>query len=189
MRIEVYRATDAEDVPGVLFVTFDGLDDRYVAAFYNYPNTVKHVVAAWGTTGEVDGEPLAVLIATADHIITGYIDTYFDSDRAPADMIDDREPEPYDPIDHDEPNATRRRAALLARLRQVNKATWLLIHDADEIDGWTKHGFRGVEPPLDVPADEAVVVLAWGDLPEDAEALLRARGLSWRRQAHRYRQE
>jgi hypothetical protein len=77
----------------------------------------------------------------------------------------------------------------LARLRQVNKATWLLIHDADEIDGWTKHGFRGVEPPPDVPADEAVVVLAWGDLPEDAEALLRARGLSWRRQAHRYRQE
>jgi hypothetical protein len=55
MRVEVYRATDAVDVPGILFLTFDGLDDRYVAAFYNYPDTVKHVVVAWGTTGAVNG--------------------------------------------------------------------------------------------------------------------------------------
>jgi hypothetical protein len=177
MRIEVYRATDAEDVPGMIIQTFDSLDDHFVAAFYNYPHTVKYVVAAWGTTGAVDGEPLAVLIATAGHIITGYVDTYFDSTTDPEDRIE-----------HDEPNPIQRRAALLARLRKVSKAAWLLIHDADEIDGWIAHGFRGIDPPPDVPADEAVVVLAWGELPEDAEALVRARGLSWRRQAHRFGQ-
>jgi hypothetical protein len=104
-----------------------------------YPAT-DAVVVAWGTTGAVDGAPLAVLIATAGHIITGYIDTQFDSEL-----------ESEERIDHNEPNATRRRAALLARLRQVSKATWLLIHDADEIDGWTTQGFRGVEPPPEVP--------------------------------------
>jgi hypothetical protein len=76
-------------------------------------------------------------------------------------------------------------AALLARLRKVSKATWLLVHDADEVDSWLEQGFRVVEPPSDMPADAAVVVLAWGDLPEDTTALLQARGLSWRLQAHR----
>jgi hypothetical protein len=42
-----------------------------------------------------------------------------------------------------------------------------------------------VEPPPDVPADEALQVLAWGELPEDAYALLRARGLFWHLGRHR----
>ena len=51
-----------------------------------------------------------------------------------------------------------------------------------------EHGFRVVEPPLAMPADEPLLVLAWGELPEDAESLLRARGLSWRLHTHRYGQ-
>jgi hypothetical protein len=187
MRIEVYRASVFTDVPEIIHLTFDGMDDRYFAAFDNYPESIKYVVIAWGTTGEVAGEPLAVLIATAGHIITGYVDTYFDADMDPQDFMPldaDDGPMAIEPIDHDEPPARRRRAALLARLRQVSKATWLLIHDADEIDSWTEQGFRVVEPPLDVPTDAAVTVLAWGELPEDATALLRARGLSWQLRAH-----
>jgi hypothetical protein len=185
MRIDVYRASGFKDVPQLVYLTFDGMDDRYLAAFDNYPDTTKYVVTAWGTTGEVDGEPIAVLVATAGHIITGFVDTYFDSEVAPEAWMLGDDDEDSDPIDHDEPPPARRRAALLARLRQVSKATWLLVHDADAIEGWLPHGFRVVEPPADVPTDEAATVLAWGELPEDAEALLRARGLSWRRQTHR----
>jgi hypothetical protein len=67
----------------------------------------------------------------------------------------------------------------------VSNATWLLVHDADEAESWLEQGFRLVEPPPDVPIDEAVLVLAWGKLPEDAYALMRARGLSWQLHAHR----
>jgi hypothetical protein len=67
----------------------------------------------------------------------------------------------------------------------VSKATWLLIHDADEAESWLAQGFRLVAPP-DVAADEAVLVLAWDELPEDAEDLLRACGLTWHRGRHRY---
>jgi hypothetical protein len=189
MRIEVYRATDFKDVPPIVYVTFDGMDDRYFAAFDNYPDAEKLVVVGWATTGEVDGDPIAVLIATAGHIITGYVDTYFDHEIDPADFIpidEDDDPTQIAPIDHDEPPPERRRAALLARLRKVSKATWLLVHDADEVEGWTEHGFRVVEPPPDVPADEALLVLAWGELPEDPYALLEARGLSWHLGRHRY---
>jgi hypothetical protein len=63
-------------------------------------------------------------------------------------------------------------------LRKISSATWLHMHDAHEIEGWTEQGFRVVEPLADVPPDEAVLVLAWGELPEDVYALLRARGLS-----------
>jgi hypothetical protein len=188
MRIEVYRATDFKDVPQIVFVTFDSLDDRYYAAFENYPDAEKLVVVGWATTGEVDGEPMAVLIATPGPIITGYVDTYFDSEIDPANFIpidEDDDPTQIEPIAHDEPPPERRRAALLARLRKVSRTKWLLVHDADEIAGWTEHGFRVVEPPSDVPTDEAVLVLAWGELPEDADALLRARGLAWRLLAHR----
>src|SRR5947208_1066365 len=94
MRIEVYRVAEPMDVPEYLFWAIDSLDDRYWAAFVNYPKTEKIVVAAWGTTGEVKGEPLAVLVATTDHIITGYVDTDFDAELDPEDMIDDGEPEP-----------------------------------------------------------------------------------------------
>jgi hypothetical protein len=113
----------------------------------------------------------------------------FESEIDPADFIpvdEDDDPMDIEPINHDEPPDYQRRAALLARLRHVSKATWLLIHDADEVEGWTEQGLRVVEPPADVPADEAVLVLAWGELPEDAEALLRARGLSWHLGRHRY---
>lgn len=189
MRIEVYRASEFTDVPQIVHVAFDWLDDRYFAAFGNYPDTQKLVVVGWATTGEVDGEPMTVLVATPGHIITGYVDTYFDSEIDPADFMPMDEDDTFadiEPIDHDEPPPERRRAALLARLRKVSKATWLLIHDADEIEGWTEHGFRVVEPPPDVPANQALVVLAWGELPEDAAALLQARGLSWHFGRHRY---
>ena len=59
------------------------------------------------------------------------------------------------------------------------------MHDADDVDIWLEQGFRLIEPPPDVPAEEAVLVLAWGELPEDAAALSRARGLSWQLHAHR----
>jgi hypothetical protein len=81
-------------------------------------------------------------------------------------------------VDH-----VKRRAALLARLRRVTKAKWLLIHDADESDGWTDHGFLVVEPPAAV--SEPVQVLTWGKLPADASTLLKMRGLSWDRDRHR----
>jgi hypothetical protein len=60
-----------------------------------------------------------------------------------------------------------------------------LVHDADWEEVWLDQGFRVIEPPPDVIADEALLVLAWGDLPEDVYALLRARGLSWH--LHKYR--
>jgi len=55
---------------------------------------------------------------------------------------------------------------------KVSKAPWLLVHDADEIEGWIEQGFRVVESPPDAPADEAVQVLAWGELPETAYYLM-----------------
>jgi hypothetical protein len=181
MRIIAYRALHAEDVPPLLFAELDTLNDHFLAAFENYPDSEKIVVAAWATTGEITGEPIGAIVATLGHIITGYIDNLPSDDP----VFDDEFGPPLAP---DEPSETQVRAALLARLRQICKATWLLVHDADEIDGWTAQGFRVVAPPSDVSADEAVQVLAWGELPEDAEALLRARGLSWRRTAHRYGQ-
>jgi len=186
MRIEAYRANDFKNVPEKVYVTFDGLDDRYQAAFENYPDSVKYVIVAWATTGEVAGEPIAVLVATAGHIITGFIDTYFEYDVDPDDWADNDEP--FEPIDHDEPNDFKRRRALLARLRTVSPTDWLIIHDADEgeVGNWLPHGFAVVDPPPDVPADEAVKVLVWGKPPEDIYALLRARGLSWHRDTHRY---
>jgi hypothetical protein len=117
------------------------------------------------------------------------VDTHFDNEIDPADFVPIDEDGTFadiEPIDHDEPSYKRRLAALLARLRKVSKATWLLVHDADDVEVWTEQGFCVVEPPPDVPADEAVLVLAWGELPEAADALLRARGLAWRLQAHRY---
>src|SRR5215212_988568 len=113
MRIEVYRATDFKDVHPIVYITFDGLDDRYYAAFENYPDTEKLVVVGWATTGEVDGDPIAVLIATAGHIITGYVDTYFDHEIDPDDYIpidQDDDPMDIEPIHHDEPPPERRRA-------------------------------------------------------------------------------
>jgi hypothetical protein len=56
----------------------------------------------------------------------------------------------------------------------TSTVTWLLVHDADEVESWLEQGFRLVEPLPHVPADEALLVLAWGNLPEDAESLLRA---------------
>jgi hypothetical protein len=186
MQIEVYRAADFKDVPEALYVTFDGLDDRYLAAFENYPDSVKYVVAAWATTGELAGEPIAVLVATAGHIITGFVDTYIDYGPDPDEYLADYG-ELYEPIDHHEPNDVKRRRALLARLRAVSPTEWLVIHDADEgeVENWRPHGFVEVDPPPDIPADEAVKVLVWGKLPEDIYTLLRARGLFWHRDTHR----
>jgi hypothetical protein len=96
MRIEVYRAANFRDVPQIVPVTFDNINDSYLAAFDNYPGSAKLVVV-----------------------------------------------------------------------------------------GWTAQGFRVVAPPADMPADEAVTVLAWGELPEASTAQLHARGLSWRLNAHR----
>jgi hypothetical protein len=186
MRLDVYRVTEATEVPEIVYLMFDSLDDRYLAAFENYPGTIKLVIVAWGTTGEVEGEPLAVLIATQDNIITGYVDTYFDDKEDEEELRADgllEEGEEFVPIEHDEPDDVKRRAALLARLRRVTKAPWLLVHDADEVDGWTEQGFVAVEPPSDVA--EAVQVLAWGKLPADASTLLRVRGLAWDRDRHR----
>jgi hypothetical protein len=187
MRIEVYQATNAMDVPEKVFWTFDGLDDRYIAAFENYPDAVKIVVVAWGTTGEVDGEPLAVLVATAGHIITGFVDSDFDAEIDPEEYLADfGEPlEPGDLIEHNEPDPTKRARALLARLRAVRPTDWLLVHDADFVDSWVMLGFKVVPPPADVPSDDAVNVLVWGTPPEDVYAVFRARKLSWDRNVHR----
>jgi len=183
MRIKVYRATEATDLPAALFAELDGHDDRYLAAFQNYPDSIKFVVVAWATTGEVKGEVISTLIATACHIITGFIDTYFDTEILEDGRTDENDD--CSPVDHDEPNSTKRLAALLARLRAISPTDWLLVHDADEVDNWIEQGFVVVDPPAAIPADEAVQVLAWGTLPEDAQALLHARGLSWRRATHR----
>ena len=135
------------------------------------------MVVGWATTGEINGTPIAALVATRGNIITGYTDNL---------PVDDPELDAFGPpLKHHEPSETQIRAALLARLRKVNKAPWLLVHDADEVESWLQQGFRLIESPADVPADEAVLVLAWGELPEDAAALLRARGLSWGLRVHR----
>lgn len=178
MHIDVYRVTGLGDVPERLFSALDMLDDRFLAAFENYPSTEKLVVAGWATTGEIAGEPIGALVATLGHIITGYVD------NLPRKTPNDDEFGP--PLEHDEPTPQRMRAALLARLRNVSNATWLLIHDADEISGWRRHGFRLVKPPTNLPADKALLVLAWGELPEEPAALLQARGLSWHLEQHRY---
>ena len=73
---------------------------------------------------------------------------------------------------------------MLNRLRKVSKANWLLVHDADQANCWLEQGFGLIELPPDVPEDEAVLVLAWGELPEDVYALMQARGLSWHLKAH-----
>jgi hypothetical protein len=186
MEIRVYRARAFDDVPQVAHVTFDGMDDRYYAAFENYPDTEKLVIVGWGTTGEVAGEPLVALVATVGHIITGYIDDYFDVEVEPELWMLEEDDIDLDPIEHDEPSPARRMAGLLARLRKVSPTQWLLVHDADWVDGWVEQGFRVVAPPPDIPADEALLVLAWGELPEDVYALMRARGLSWHLGRHRY---
>lgn len=183
MRIRIYRAAEAADVPGPLLTELDGLDDRFLAAFENYPDSVKFVVVAWATTGEVNGEVMSALIATTGHIITGFIDTYFDMVDLEQGRID--EDDDCSPVEHDEPNPTKRLAALLARLRAVSPTDWLLVHDADFVDNWIEQGFVVIEPPAEIPTDEAVKVLTWGTLPENVHALLHARGLSWRRTTHR----
>jgi hypothetical protein len=148
---------------------------------------VLHLPTAYynPTTGELKDQVLVAIVATAGHIITGYVDTSIDDEGDLSDLING-EDEEIVPIQHDEPNDTRRRKALLARLRKVIRAQWLLTHDADEIEGWTEQGFRVIDPPPDVPPDEAVRVLAWGELPEEVYALLRTRGLSWVLDLHRY---
>lgn len=186
MRIEVYRVSMAQQLPDGLFWALDGEDTRFIAAFEHYPDTLQYVIAAWGTTGdpEVNGQPIAALVATFGHIITGYIDLLI-GDEMPFDPDDWTDEDPPLPLQHNEPNAKRRLAALLARLRKVSRTKWLLVHDADEAESWLEQGFRLVAPPADVPADEAVLVLSWGKLPEDVYALLRARGLSWGLHGHR----
>lgn len=67
----------------------------------------------------------------------------------------------------------------------MSKAPWLLVHGADEIEGRIEQGFRVVDPPPNNPADEAVLVLAWGELPADAYELLEERYLSWNLEAQR----
>jgi hypothetical protein len=113
MRIEVYHAADWRDVPGGLYVEFDGIDDRCIAAFNKYAEPEMLVVAAWATTGEVAGDPMAALVATKSHIITGYIDTYFDvepesDDGLFDDMLKEGETfEGFEPLVHDEPDCKR----------------------------------------------------------------------------------
>jgi hypothetical protein len=187
MRIRTYRAIEPEKLPEGIFWELDGIDDRFYRAFINYPDSTKIVVVAWATTGEVDGQICAALIATTRHIITRYIDflSALDGEFMTAEDWNDDD-EFNVPFEHNEPNAAGRRVALLKRLRRVTKATWLLVHDAHEIDGWTEQGFRVVNPPPEVPVDEAVLVLMWGEPPEDVYALLHARGLLWDLELHRY---
>lgn len=190
MKIEVYRALDVRDVPEGVFWELDGDDDRYWASFANYEGG-KFVIVARATTGEVDGDIIAALIASRDHIITGYLDPLsaldgeFHTNDEYVGSIDDDEYAYNAPYEHAEPNAAGRRAALLARLRKVSKAPWLIVHDADETEGWIEQGFRVVDPPPDVPADEALLVLAWGELPQTAYYLLEERCLSWNLLVHR----
>ena len=69
MRIQAYRALHAEDVPPLLFAELDTLKDHFLAAFENYPDSEKVVVAAWATTGEITGEPIGALVATLGLLI------------------------------------------------------------------------------------------------------------------------
>ncbi len=48
MEVEVYRAAHEKDIPEGLFWALDGVDDRYIAAFYHSPDSVQLVVVAWG---------------------------------------------------------------------------------------------------------------------------------------------
>ena len=100
MRIQAYRTLHAEDVPPLLFAELDTLNDHFLAAFENYPDSEQVVVAAWATTGEITGEPIGALVVTLGHIITSYIanlpsdDPEFDDEFGP-------------PLEHDEPSARR----------------------------------------------------------------------------------
>jgi hypothetical protein len=76
-------------------------------------------------------------------------------------------------------------ARLLAALRRLSRARWLLVHDAAECECWLDQGFVLVPPPAAIPAERAVQVLRWGTLPEDVYHLLAARGLEWRCDVHR----
>ena len=46
MEIEVYRVSDARQLPDALFWALDGIDTRFIAAFDNYPDTLQYVIAA-----------------------------------------------------------------------------------------------------------------------------------------------
>lgn len=167
MHITVHRVSAASQLPEDLFWALDSEDTRFIAAFDNYPDTLQYVITAWAISGEDDIsiEPSAALVATFGHIITGYIDLGI------------------------KPNHKGRLTGMLNRLRKVSQAEWFLVHDADWPEVWLDQGFREIEPPSDVPEHAAVLVLAWGELPEDVYDLLRARGLSWRLKAHRSGEE
>ncbi len=214
MRIRAYEAIEFDQVPEEAFWELDGFNDSYMAGFVNYPPSKKLVVTGWATTGEWVGE-LATALVVDDHIVTCYTDQlsiydgtgeqlqkarYYDMHPELAEESDEdaaREEElglsgdedDFIPPAHYEPPLLERLARLLQYLRKRKRATWLVVHDADELahelNIWPEQGFQLVPPPPDIAADDAVIVYMWGELPKDIYALLRERGLSWNLNEHR----
>jgi hypothetical protein len=135
-----------------------------MAAFLNYPECRTIVLAARTT----QGEPAALLVAADEQIITGYVDLLS-----------------WEGMPNRVAAGRRRLARLLAALRRLSRARWLLVHDAAECECWLDQGFVLVPPPVALPVERAVQVLSWRALPQDVYRLLAARGLEWRSDLHR----
>jgi hypothetical protein len=184
MRLRFYDDTTFDEVPEDILDTFDGYSDAFEAAFANYPREESmQLVVAWGTTGDEDGEPGAVLVISKDHIVTGYVDMVLGEEDALADdeMEEDEEPWP----DHQEPSVEERLAKMIAFYRKKTKAPYMVVHDADDTPQWLKQGFVHAAPPKGIVPDDAIEVLTWGELPMGIEAFLVEHGLSWSREQHR----
>lgn len=138
-----------------VFQVFDEMDTRYIAGFENYPAPAYTLIVAHGRTWP---QGVAVLVGP---IITAFVISYDVSNRRSAQVL----------------------TALIAHLQATYP--WLVVHDADYAEIWTEHGFHVIEPPANVPAEDAVLVLAWGEQLKDVHALMRALRLSWIRNVHR----
>jgi len=174
-----------------IFVVMDGLDDRFMAAFANYPDKKFVMVTGKCETPGLDDQALAVLVATTSHIITGYVDAGAEyehpgEDYEPVDEDDDPDDGDYldEVIDGTEEERFRK---LLAVLEKGMVWSWLIVHDADEYteDWWIKQGFTSVAPPEGIDPDKAVLVLSRGNLPASPYDILRRERLSWDKDKHR----
>lgn len=193
MRLRFYDDVTFDEVPDAIIEAFDSFNDVFEAAFLNYPNELSmQMVVAWGTTGDVDGEPGAVLVITDNHIVTGYVDMVpSEADQRDIEAWiaaegadnDDEERERY--LGHDEPTVEERLAKMIACYRRKTKAPYLVVHDADDTAEWLKQGFVQATPPKGIAPDDAIEVLIWGELPMGIEAFLAEHGLSWSREQHR----
>lgn len=153
MQIRVYAVNAIDGLPRGVFETFDGLDDRFMAAFSNYPDGEDVlVVVAYDGIGS-HAEPSAALVRRRGGIITGYVDLHGSS--------------------------LQRQDRLLRRLMRETGRPYLLVHDADDDGLWTRLGFDVVPPPAELAADQCVRVLARGLDAIAAQHILAEAGYGW----------